>query len=168
MAAAEQWPPWAVTSVRTNLGELARLVQEVLTEDPGTPTLNWLSRLLIVRCSGYLEQSVHEITRAHIATRSGGVVRAFAESWLDRSRNPSPEALEKLLGRFDHGWSAEFTDLLEDEDQKLRREISYLVDRRNKIAHGLNEGVTPRRALATVDSAERVVDWFILRLNPYR
>jgi len=164
----EQWPPWPITSLRSNLDDLARLVDTTAVGTPHAEHLPWLARLLVVRTSGYLEQTVHEVTRAHIAHRSGGVVRSFAHSWLERSRNPRPDALEQLVGRFDASWAEELTSMFEEDDQELRRELSFLVDRRNKIAHGLNEGLTPRKALTLIPVAETVADWFILRLNPTR
>jgi hypothetical protein len=166
--AADQWPPWPVRSVRNNLALLAELVQSIVDSREESESLEWLSRLLVVRTSGYVEQAVHEVIRGYVAGKSGGTVRTFANSWLEKSRNPSPEALESLLGRFDLHISAEFNELLEENDQLLRRDLSFLVDRRNKIAHGQNEGVGPKRALALIPSADGVVDWFVLRLNPNR
>lgn len=87
-------------------------------------------------------------------------------SWFERGRNPTPEALVQLLGRLDSNLSADFAAFLDGEDQTIRRELSLLVDRRNKIAHGLNEGVTPRRAVELTDRAREIADWLVLRLNP--
>jgi len=57
---------------------------------------------------------------------------------------------------------------LEADDQRLRRELAFLVDRRNKIAHGLNEGIGTVKALALKDVASEAADWFIARFNPGR
>jgi hypothetical protein len=50
-----------------------------------------MSRMLVVRSSGFVEQTAHEVCRAHVRERSGGPTRSFALSWLEWSRNPSPE-----------------------------------------------------------------------------
>ncbi len=39
-------------------------------------------------------------------------------------------------------------------------------DRRNRIARGLNEGITRDKALMLKEVAAEVADWFILRFNP--
>jgi hypothetical protein len=56
--------------------------------------------------------------------------------------------------------------LFEDNDQELKRELGLLLDRRNAIAHGLNEGLGARKALDLVTYARLVTDWFIVRFDP--
>lgn len=168
MVEVSRWPPWPVTSVRSNLDDLVATTQDAAADKVASEILSSLSRFLVVRTSGYVEQAVHEVVRAFVSGKSGGQVRTFAHSWLERSRNPSPEALGGLLGRFDAALQAEFEAYLDEDDQRLKRDLSFLVDRRNAIAHGLNEGVGYERALTLVASAVHVVDWFILRLNPNR
>jgi hypothetical protein len=163
-----QWPPWEVTSLRRNLAELASLVRAAGEQKQDIETLTWLARLLVVRSSGYVEQSVHIIIRGFVAEKSGGYVRTFAHSWLERSQNPSPDTLRALLGRFDASLESDFEAFLKRDDEKYGRELSFMVDRRNRIAHGLNEGIGHARALALVDVAQDVTDWFVLRLNPFR
>ncbi len=145
-----------------------RTVERAVADRAPAEVLSWLARLLVVRTSGCLERSTHEIVRGFIAGKSGGQVRTFAHSWLERSRNPSPEALVSILGRFDMNLQRDFEQLLDEDDQRLRRDLSFLVSRRNAIAHGLNEGVGLQRALALVPPVLDVVDWFILRMNPNR
>jgi hypothetical protein len=72
------------------------------------------------------------------------------------------------VGRFNATWSNELAELLEADDELLHRELSLLLDRRNRIAHGLNEGITGRKALDLKKTACTVADWFILRFNPSR
>ena len=93
-------------------------------------------------------------------------MRSYARTWLERTRNPTFENLTDLVGRFDATWCAEFEQLLSDDDERLKREWAFLVDRRNRIAHGLNEGITRDKALMLKDVVVEVADWFILRFNP--
>jgi hypothetical protein len=76
--------------------------------------------------------------------------------------------LVTLVARFDTTWAGDLLDVLEADDQRLHREVSFLVDRRNKIAHGLNEGVGTVRALQLSDVACEVSDWFLARFDPDR
>jgi hypothetical protein len=87
-------------------------------------------------------------------------------SWLDKSKNPSPEYLLGLVGRFDMILFDDLKSLLDADDQRLRRELSLLVDRRHKIAHGLNEGITQTKAISLKSDAEIVAEWFFQNLRP--
>jgi hypothetical protein len=161
---ATSWPPFQVARLRGALDELAETVQE--SRDP--EILAWLTRMLVVRSSGYIEQTANEVFRGYIGARSGGLVRTFGHSWLERSRNPSPDNLLDMIGRFDHALRLEFEEMLEDDDQRLRRELAFLVDRRNHIAHGLSEGINREKALSLKEVALEVSEWLVLRFNPIR
>lgn len=117
----------------------------------------------MVRSSGYLEQTAFELSRDYVANRSGGPVRAFAHSWLGTTRNPSPPNLEDLVGRFDAGWRDEFTELLKEDDERLERELWFLVRTRHRIAHGHNESINASKALQLKDVATDLADWLIRR-----
>jgi hypothetical protein len=161
---ATSWPPLQVARLRSSLEDLAERVEE--SRDP--ETLTWLSRMLVVRSSGYIEQTANEVFRGYISVRSSGLIKMFGHSWLERSRNPSPDNLLDMLGRFDHALRIEFEELLEEDDQRLRRELAFLVDRRNHIAHGLSEGINREKALSLKEVAIEVSDWIVLRFNPVR
>jgi hypothetical protein len=164
VARPSQWPPWAVNSLRGRLEDL----ELVITTNGDLPdeARQALARFLLLRSCGYLEQVVLEVCRGYVNDRSGGPVRVFANTWLARASNPTPEALCVLVGRFDAGWGQELGDVLGAEDQRLHRELEFLVDRRNRIAHGLNEGIGLQKALVLKGVAYEVADWFILRFNP--
>lgn len=163
-----QWPPISVTRLQEALDELADLVEEVQRSGGGGSQASWLARLLVVRACGYLEQAVDELSRELMHDRSGGVVRTFSQSWLPSHRNPWPDRLVEWVGRFDSTWSAELVELFDDDDERLRRELAFLVDRRNRIAHGLSEGIGVRKALDLRAVSLEVADWFIRRFNPNR
>lgn len=169
-AAVTRWPPLSVVSLEAALGELAELVEQTATRQDHSAEreANWLARLLVIRSCGYLEQVVAEVAASLTQARSGGLIRSFASSWLPPGRNPHPDQLSQWVGRFDANWGVELEEILDAEDELLRREISLLVDRRNRIAHGLNEGVTVRKALDLKEAAVTLADWFVLRFNPGR
>jgi hypothetical protein len=154
-------------SLQGTLDELSMLVDEV-QRNGGSPEAGWLARLLVVRSCGYLEQVVDEVSKELMAGRSGGPIRSFSQSWLPSHRNPWPERLVEWVNRFDVTWARELAELLEEDDERLYRELSFLVDRRNRIAHGLNEGIGVRKALDLQTVSVEVADWFILRFNPNR
>lgn len=162
MARATAWPPYEVHRLREALHDLGGVVSA--SRDP--EILPWLTRMLVVRSSGFIEQTCREVFWGYIDNKAGGLVKAFGHSWLDKGRNPSPESLLSMIGRFDLNLKDEFEEMLEQDDQRLRRELAFLVDRRNHIAHGLNEGINRDKALTLKDTAIEVSDWFVLRFNP--
>ena len=149
-----------------NLQRLRQLVDTPSVYGIEAETLGWLSRLLIVRSCGYLEQAVIACARGYVDERAGGLVRAFSRTWLERTSNPSPAALMALAGRFDQNLREELEELLEADDQRLLKELHILVNLRNRIAHGENEGVGRPRALALSSVSEELSNWWILSFNP--
>lgn len=164
MAKAVSWPPYQVERLRVALEDLGTTVEQ--QKDP--EILQWLTRMLVVRSSGFVEQTSREVFRGYIEDRAGGLVKAFGQSWLDRSKNPSPDNLLEMIGRFDYALKNEFDELLDSEDQRLRRELAFLVDRRNHIAHGLSESINRDKALALKGVALEVAEWLVLKFNPLR
>ena len=161
------WPPYLIKRLRSDLEQLAKAVESRPKNRTDDEQI-WLTRFLLVRTCGYLEQVTYETARGYVQEKSGGLVRTFAMSWLDRSRNPTPDNLCELVGRFDSHLRDDLFSMFEADDQRLRRELALLVDRRNKIAHGLNEGITVSKAIMLKTDAETVSDWFIKNLRPSR
>lgn len=164
MAKAASWPPYQVERLRVALEDLSATVEQ--TKEPDI--LQWLTRMLVVRSSGFVEQTSREVFWGYVDERAGGLVKAFGHSWLDRSRNPSPDNLLDMIGRFDHKLKTEFDELLDCDDQRLRRELAFLVDRRNHIAHGLSESINRDKALTLKGVAIEVSAWLVLKFNPLR
>lgn len=161
---AQNWPPWAVKSLETGLDRLAKAVRDGSDRDVDEQI--WLTRFLVIRTCGYVEQTVQECILAYVHARTGGPAQVFAKSWLTRSRTPSPSNLLDLVGRFDEAWKNELDAEFRKDDQWLMNELDMLVARRHQIAHGLNEGLGSRKALELVEVAKTVADWFILRFDP--
>jgi hypothetical protein len=161
-----RWPPTGVLNLQQSLDELAEIVTEASRDGDADREVAWLAKLLVVRSCGYLEQVMLQVGLALTEAKSGGPVRSFALSWFPTYRNPSPEQLVNWAGRFDPEWSIELREILDAEDEEIARKLSLLVDRRNRIAHGLNEGIGVRKALDLKEAATTVADWFVLRFNP--
>jgi hypothetical protein len=166
---AQSWPPFEVLSSLQKLQALRSLVEEPQDEQGKTlpsEVIGWLSRLLIVRACGHLEQVVRVCARAYVDAKSGGPVRFFGLSWLEKSKNPSQSALEEFLTRFDEGWCTEFTNLLTVDDERLHRDLASAIDKRNRIAHGENEGASREQALRLCGAIVEITDWWTVRFKP--
>lgn len=159
------WPSLEITGLEGAVREVERLVRHPLTGQPNEVT-GALARFLVVRSCGYLEQAVKECCLAYITSKSDPRVLPHAASVFRRSINPRPEQLLTIVRAFDSSWESELADFLDNDDQRLKRAISFLVDRRNKISHGLGENVTSRKALDLLEAADDVVTWFVLRFDP--
>src|SRR5262249_47312763 len=138
----ERWPPLAALRLRQALDDVCKLVKNPEFDlDRNLEVHQSLCRFLVVRSCGYLETSTIEICRAYVYAKSGGPVRSFAHSWLERSGNPNPGYLMQLIGRFDSSMANEFEHFILDDDSRIKRDIDFLVSRRNRIAHGESEGI---------------------------
>ena len=166
MSRSHTWPPPELKRLETQLDSLTRAVEEGSERDIDEQI--WLTRFLIIRACGYLEQVVHATVIGHIQQGSYGTARSFALSWLERSRNPSRDNLVTTLGRLDAELSREFEELLERNDKEFHQNLYLLVGRRHQIAHGENEGLSSQKAISLTKFAKELADWFILRLNPNR
>ena len=157
------WPSRVLDDLSQSIRNLEILVQG---QDPSEPVSAELSRYLVIRTCGYLEQAVQESCRSYLKSKSDPRSAAFGESWLGRGANPRPESLINLVQKFDKTWGDELDALLSEDDELLKRELEFLVDKRNIISHGLNQGVGQRKALDLVPCARRVTTWFIDRFDP--
>ncbi len=83
-----------------------------------------------------------------------------------KGRNPNPNRIKELLGSFHASWRQEISDLLDSDDELLKRELASLVDKRNKIAHGQSEGVGRRKSLVLCDYALQVSDEILKIICP--
>lgn len=162
---AAAWPSLQITNLERALTDVEALVARPPSSQPDDVT-RALARFLVVRTCGYLEQCVEECLGAHLTSKASPQVSAYGKSWLGRGANPTPERLVTLVRRFDRDWADELKAIFDDNDQLLQREISLLVDRRNKIAHGLSEGLGSQKALQLLSYSREVADWFILRFDP--
>lgn len=159
------WPPSELRQLERGLDDLADAVKNPPSHRTDDEQI-WLTRLLLVRSCGYLEQVMHQCVTRHLEWKSGGTARSYALSWLERSINPSIANVARTLGRFDQSMADEFERLLDDNDSELRRELAILVAKRHGIAHGLNDGLGSRRALELYGVAKYTADWLILTLSP--
>lgn len=162
----QRWPPLEVEQRYQKLLSLERMIQELMRRDE-EEVANELARLLVVRTCGYLEQAIEICAREHLTAKSAPTAAAFGASWLGKGANPNPDFLVKYAYRFEGSWGKEIYVVFNADDELLKREISFLVDRRNKISHGASEGVGVRKALDLLKHASKIADWFIDKLNPF-
>lgn len=156
------WPALQLSQLRQSLREVETLV----ARPPGglpDDVMRALTRFLVVRSCGYLEQVVEECFKAYVTAHSDVRVRSFVTTSWRRGTNPTPGTLTELLARLDPAWSDQLGDLLGANDERLHRSLKNLVATRNKVAHGSSEQVRVRTALDFASDAVEVADWFTTR-----
>jgi hypothetical protein len=160
-----KWPPHDIVSLKNQLELLAKSVESPV-KTRGDDEQMWLTRFLVIRSCGYLEQAVIEVIRSYVREKSHGLVRSFAISHLEYIANPTSGNLCTLVGRLDAGLADDLREYLDQNDEYFHRQLSALVDKRHRIAHGLNEGVNRSHALGYYQVSVDLAEWFIARLDP--
>lgn len=159
------WPSLELIHLADSLEVVVRLVVSSPSDQPDEEA-RALARFLVVRSCGYLEQVSEECCRSFVKSKTIPQVSSYGASWLGRGASPTPAHLVALVRRFDAAWADTLDLFLRTDDELLWREISLLVDRRNKIAHGSSEGITGRKALDLSIHAKSVASWFVSRFDP--
>lgn len=164
-----EWPPETVRLAERQLDELEAVVRHPplgTTDDVD----GVLARFLVIRACGYLEQTLDLVLRAYIEAHANARVAAYTAAVRARSRgsNPNPNNVSEILRSLDPTWGTEFTLMLNEDSQRMRTELTFMVESRNKIAHGVSETIGRRRALDLVGVSKSIADWIILQLDPRR
>lgn len=125
-----------------------------------------ISRFLIIRSAGHIEYTFDECLNCYSISKAHPNVANFVKSGLFSGRNPSPAKLVSQLSRLSPQWGRELETMLNSDDENVRRELTYLVDRRNRIAHGQNESVRMRKTLELCDMSLAIGDFFTEAIDP--
>ena len=166
MAWDDVWPPHEVQLSRSRLVDLVGVVGAYRDESPGGGVQAALARFLAVRSCGHIEFTFDECTAEFARRASHPKIANHVRGGLFRGRNPRPGVLADRLHAMSPEWAHEFNAYLDGDDKRVRRELGLLVDRRNNISHGQNEGLGVRKALDLSGLALEVGDWLSLRLDP--
>jgi hypothetical protein len=100
---------------------------------------HYLSRLAVIRLSGYIETCVEHMTNGYLEENSSHRVLNFGQSQVSRVQNLNPAKLEALVGNFDPEWKQGLAKFLNEEER--RQDLGNLIDARHKIAHGKSSSV---------------------------
>ena len=159
------WPSHVIAESRRKLIDL-RDELDGLSDGTSSEVEQAISRFLVVRACGHIEFTFEEAFCTLAESRSSPSVASYVRSGFFRGSNPRPSRLTDTLGKFDPVIAGIIADHLEAGDQRLSRELSFMVDRRNKIAHGQSENVSRRRALQLGEVALEIGDAVTAALNP--
>lgn len=158
------WPPLPVHQLRQDLDFVESVLKGYAEADSVKVQL---ARFLVVRSCGTVERVVVECLHGYVESRSSPQVSSYAKSWLPwGTTSAKPSSLANLLQRLSPDISSRFDDFVSKDDEAIKRELSNLVAKRNRIAHGEGENVTAAKALEFRLLAAQVCDWFVDELGP--
>ena len=161
----KSWPTQEMDTSRKRLMGLRKLLDELprdCAEDVGAE----LSRFLVIRSVGYIEHTFDNCVASFAESKSHPTVANFVRESLFKGRNPSPEKMVSRLQILDTNWESKLQNYLDADDKRVHRELTYMVDRRNKIAHGINETVNRRKSLDLADIALDLGEFLIKLIDP--
>lgn len=165
MAWPGAWPSHALSSSRAGLADLRKEVDS-LGSDTSSETEQAMARFLVVRASGHVEFTFDESFCAFAESKASPSVASFVRTQFFRGANPSAARIGDTLRKLDPSRADAFEAFINDDDQRLKRELDFMVNRRNKIAHGQSETVRRRKALDLADVSLEVADWVVTALDP--
>lgn len=157
------WPSTPVISSRRNLESLRDKLSSLEMEDTAVPEL---SRFLTVRSCGHIEFCLEQAILDSFEPRMETAVMNFLRSSFFKGRNPKPDRIEKLLSSFSTEWGEQISQFFAKDDEFYRRELEFLVDRRNKIAHGQSEGIGRAKAIQLCTCSLEITSELIRILQP--
>lgn len=149
---------------RQRLEDLRALVDAVSPEPIEVGTQ--LARFLVIRASGYVEHTFETCIQHYAEAKSHPAVARYVKAGLFKGRNPKPEVLLERTGNLSEAWAEQLRLFLDDDDGRVRRELEFMVDRRNRIAHGQSESIGRVKALALADVALELGEQIISTIDP--
>lgn len=163
----DPWPPVVLRNSRIELVKLIGILDELDSGSVTDELIAYTARFLVVRSCGYVEFALAEALSIHAERRAHPFIASYVRSGLtSRGSNPRPTVVADTLRRLSPVWATEFEQLTANNDDLYGRELSFMVDRRNKIAHGQSEGVGRRKALDLASVALEIGDWLVAKLDP--
>ena len=159
------WPGWELQDSRAELCKL-RDTLDNLPPEISSDIETYLSRFLVIRSCGHIEYSLDKATSLLVHEKASPDVHNYVETGLFKGRSPRPGRLVESVTRFSRQWGIHLEEKLDADDGLLRRELEFLVDRRNKIAHGQSESIGRRKALSLCDYALVVANEILDLMNP--
>lgn len=119
-----------------------------------------LNKYACIRLAGFLEQLFYVSIRSYILATSNGKSSSFALSHWRKAPNLGPEALDKLIARFEFdGWNESLSQLTGEE--RFRGNMGTLLKVRNDSAHGKPYSGNVRSVDSYKDMVDQIYLWVL-------
>lgn len=164
MSWAGSWPTLSLQASRDRLDELRNMLDELPVDPPEVS--GHLARFLVVRSTGYVEHTFETCVCHFAEAHSHPAIARHVTAGLFKGRNPRPDVLLDRTRLLSEDWAESLRRYFDEDDSAVRRELSFMVDRRNQIAHGQSESVNRRKALTLADVALDVGKFLTELIDP--
>jgi hypothetical protein len=161
----DAWPSQVLQTSRNRLAQLRDTALN-LPKETNEEVSAAVSKFLVVRSAGHIEFTVDECIHSYAVSKAHPQIAQYVRSGLFSGRNPSPGKLVAHVQKVSQEWAKQLDDYLDADDQAIKRELEFLVDRRNKIAHGQSESVNLRKSLDLCKMALAIGDWAVETMDP--
>ena len=158
------WPSLALKQSRDSLSELRAQVASTGIGD--SSMLAQPARFLTIRSTGHIEFTFDQCIEHYAEAKSHPNIARYVTQHLYKGKSVKPSVLVARLREMNEDWANELHGHLKEDDEHLERELNFMVNKRNKIAHGQNHGLGTRKALDLCDVAIDVGDWLVKRMDP--
>ncbi len=100
-------------------------------------SLPFLTKYALIKSCGIIELCFKTIICDQVSQKENVRIKKYLDdTFLSRGVNPKVKAIAGYLAKFDEAWPKEFENRVQVKDDKISPSMRYLVDERNKHAHG--------------------------------
>lgn len=125
-----------------------------------------LAKLLAVRAAGHVEFTLDTCLHQYAKAKAHQRVSDYVRAHLFQGRGVTPRKIIEKVRWFDLGIADELEAFLNEDDEYRKRELKFLVDKRNKIAHGQSDGVGAAKADVLASISLELGDWLVRCIDP--
>ncbi|MGV0780459.1 hypothetical protein [Mycolicibacterium sp. XJ775] len=119
-----------------------------------------LHKYACIRLAGFLEQLFHVSVYSYVRATSSPTTGAFATSFWKNAPNLNPDALRRLIARFDSDeWGASLESLAEEEEVMDR--LGVLLRVRNDTSHGKSYSGTRANVSTYKSAVDTIYKWVV-------
>ena len=143
------------SAIRAQLREIDEIVLRA-DEEEDLVVREYLSRLAVIRLSGFIEKSFEHMVNGFLEENSSHRVLRFGQRQASRLSNLNPTNLEQIVGSFDEEWSAKLSEFLSQDER--RQTLGNLIGARHSLAHGGTSAVSSSLLRQYHEIAESTID----------
>lgn len=171
----QRWPTTEMEAARRRLENLRALVQKSPAPPKNAPqdllrhledSDAELARFLVVRSTGFVERTFELCIQHFAESHSHPFVASHVHSGLFKGRNAKAGTLIERLHDLNPAWADDLNDFFDYDDGRARRELNFMVTRRNLIAHGGSESVGRVKALEIANLSLEIGDLLCTLVDP--
>jgi hypothetical protein len=157
-----EFPSPSSKKSKEELGELRKLIDKLddikkdLRENGDNhdevidEAVSYISRLLIVRCCGYLEFILSEASKVYSVRSAYNLVGYI--SYLEKRHKGAKADIPRIVDILENLLNSSLDSLTKNQLREKKSAIDSMIKIRNLVSHGQSEGSTRRSAISYYDT----------------